>query len=118
MTVHGRTADYLDGKLTEEEESAFIMHLLDCGACGAALADELQLRDREEVLGERACRKKLLDVIRFHDLAGFATVAMKFTVFAAGRRLLRFVFEISFRPVEAVRVLPKTEKWKERTSVR
>jgi hypothetical protein len=91
MTVHGRAADYLDGHLTEGEESAFIEHVLDCAACEAALADELQLRDREEVLGEHACHKKFfdairskfVDIIRFHDLAGFATVAMKSTVVAA-----------------------------------
>jgi anti-sigma factor RsiW len=112
MTVHGRTADYLDGKLTEEEESAFIQHLPDCAACEAALADELQLRDREEVLGERAGCRKLLRVIRRHGVAGSATVAMK------SRWLLRFAFEISFGPAEAVRLLPKRERWKERTSVR
>lgn len=53
MTAHGRAAEYLEGALGSDEEAAFLGHLIGCAACQAALADDLQLRDREARVRER-----------------------------------------------------------------
>lgn len=54
MTLHGAAADYLEGRLSAEEERAFLTHLVDCQTCEAALADEIQLCEREESYRARA----------------------------------------------------------------
>ena len=55
MSMHGRAAEYLDGSLGRAGEAAFLEHTADCAICQAALTDELQLRDHEEIM--RAARR-------------------------------------------------------------
>jgi len=53
VTLHGCAAEYLEGALGPGEEAAFLDHLIRCAVCQAALADDLQLRDREQRTGSR-----------------------------------------------------------------
>jgi tetratricopeptide (TPR) repeat protein len=63
MTVHGRAADYLQGTLSSADETAFLDHVINCAACQAALADDLQLRDREDVARAQAANRSRDEVV-------------------------------------------------------
>lgn len=49
---HGAVGEYLDGDLDGAAEEAFLDHLAACAMCQRVLHEEIQLRDREEILRE------------------------------------------------------------------
>jgi cellulose synthase operon protein C len=52
--IHGRAGDYLDGTFESDAEVAFLDHVVTCAQCQRDLHFEVQLRDGEDALRERA----------------------------------------------------------------